>query len=172
MRAISEKQLRTAIDRAGLPGDAFQRILVALDEAPQTASSFETAHISYYLGALLIIGAMGWFVTSNWDRLSGIDLFGIALAYAALFGGLGVRLFRQLPTRVPGFHPRIDGNWVLMELATIVLSAFAVRWIRFPFITAPAAYALWYLSLDVTALLLARTGRSIRSAGPPSASAF
>jgi hypothetical protein len=191
MRAISEKQLRIAVDRAGLPEDAFHRILVALDEAPQTASSFETAHISYYLGALLIIGAMGWFVTSSWDRLSGIDLFGIAVAYAALFGGLGIRLFRQLATRIPGgilvavavcmtplaiygierqlgwwpvggplayasFHPRIDGNWVLMELATLALAALALRWVRFPFITAPAAYALWYLSMDVTALLFGR----------------
>ena len=45
---------------------------------------------------------MGWFITSSWDRLSGIALFGIAITYAALFGGLGVRLFRQLATRIPG----------------------------------------------------------------------
>jgi hypothetical protein len=188
MRAISENQLRLAIDRAGLPEDTWNRILVALSEEPETASSFEPAHISYYLGALLIIGAMGWFITSSWDRLSGIALFGIAIAYAALFGGLGVRLFRQLATRIPGgilvtvaicmtplavygverqmgwwpaanplaytnFHSCIDGNWVLMELATFLLAALALRWVRFPFITAPAAYALWYLSMDVTALL-------------------
>jgi hypothetical protein len=188
MRAISERQLRTAVDRAGLPEDAFHRILVALDDAPQTASSFEVAHVSYYLGGLLILGAMGWFIASSWDRLPGIALFLIALVYAALFGGLGTRLFRQPATRVPGgilvtvavcmtplavyglerqlgwwpmgnhlpssgFHPSVAGNWVLVELATMLLALLALRWVRFPFLTAPTAGALWYLSLDVPALL-------------------
>src|SRR5271168_3476853 len=108
MRTISEEQLRNAVDHAGLPNDTVQRILLALDQepddpnAPETASSFEAAHVSYYLGALLIIGGMGWFVTTSWDRLSGITLFAIAAAYAALFGGVGLRLFRQAATRVPG----------------------------------------------------------------------
>lgn len=184
MRAISEKQLRTAVDRAGLPEDAFHRILLALDDAPQTASRFEAAHVSYYLGALLILGAMGWFIGSSWDRLPGIALFLIALAYAALFGGLGLRLCRQPATRVPGgilvavavgttplavyglerqlgwwsaghalASHAAAGNWVLMELATLAFAVLALRSVRFPLLTAPAAGALWYLSLDVPTLL-------------------
>jgi hypothetical protein len=188
MKRISEDQLRVAIGRAGLPAGTFEQIRTALVLEPETASAFEAAHVSYYLGALLIIGAMGWFVTSAWDRLPGTTITGIALAYAALFGAAGFRLFRAASTRIPGgllvavavcmtplavygverasgwwpaydpgsytqFHPYINASWVLMEIATVIVSAAALYRVRFPFITAPAAYALWYLSMDGTALL-------------------
>jgi len=39
-----------------------------------------------------------------------------------------------------------------MEVATIAVAAGLLWIVRFPFITAPAAYALWYLSMDATAL--------------------
>jgi hypothetical protein len=186
MKKISISDLRTAIDRAGLGDDAFERIQQALASEPETAPAFEAAHVSYYLGALLIIGAMGWFITSAWDRLSGVTIAAIALAYAAAFGVAGVRLFRRPSTRIPGgllvavavcmtplavygmeraagwwpatdpgsytrFHPWIDASWVVMELATVAAAALALWRVRYPFITAPAAYALWYLSMDGTA---------------------
>jgi hypothetical protein len=188
MRKISENQLRVAVNHAGYTSDVFDRILAALVAEPGTTPGFETAHVSYYLGALLIIGAMGWFVTNAWDRLSGLTLTAIAVTYAILFGGIGIRLFRQTATRIPGglliavavcmtpmavyglerqfgwwpstnpgsytnFHPRIDGSWILMEIATILVAVVVLRWVRFAFITAPAAYALWYLSMDATAFI-------------------
>jgi hypothetical protein len=187
MKAFSLNQLRVAVDRAGLSPDIFEHIQSALAVETENAPTFEVAHISYYLGALLIIGAMGWFVTNAWDRLSGSTITAIAVGYGILFGVIGVRLFQRASTRIPGgllttvavcmtplavygierslswwpagdpgsytrFHPFINASWVLMELATIVVSAIALRFVRFPFITAPAAYALWYLSMDSTAL--------------------
>src|ERR1700679_3947707 len=58
MRKISENQLRVAVDRAGYTSDVFDRILATLVAEPETTPAFETSHVSYYLGALLIIGAM------------------------------------------------------------------------------------------------------------------
>jgi hypothetical protein len=188
MGKISASQLRAAVDRAGLPPDTFARIQAALANESEDAPNFEAAHISYYLGALLIIGAMGWFVTNAWDRLSGLTISAIAIAYGVLFGAAGARLFRKAATKVPGgllvavavcmtpmavygleraagwwpesdpgsyanFHPYINGSWVLMECVTVMVAAVALRFVRFPFITAPAAYALWYLSMDATALI-------------------
>lgn len=188
MKKITEDQLRGAIGRAGLPAETFEQITAALVIEPETAAAFEAAHISYYLGALLIIGAMGWFVTSAWDRLSGMTIAAIAVGYAVLFGASGFRLFRSALARIPGglmvavavcmtplavygmeramgwwpaydpgsytnFHPYINASWVVMEIATVAISALALYLVRFPFITAPAAYALWYLSMDGTALL-------------------
>ncbi|MGA7341030.1 MAG: hypothetical protein WBE72_10135 [Terracidiphilus sp.] len=192
MRKISASQLRAAVERAGLPSDAFERIQAALEGEAEVAPNFEAAHISYYLGALLIIGAMGWFVTNAWDRLSGLTLSAIAIAYAVLFGTAGVRLFRRAATRIPGglltavavcmtpmavyglehaagwwssgdpgsysnFHPFINGSWVVMECATVLVAAAALKFVRFPFITAPAAYALWYLSMDATAWIFGKS---------------
>jgi hypothetical protein len=183
--------LAGAVERAGLPGETFQRIEAALRAEPETAAAFEAAHISYYLGALLIIGAMGWFITNGWDRLSGLTIAGIAGGYALLFAAVGVRLYRRASTRIPGglmvavavcmmplavygleraagwwpstdpgsytrFHPWIDASWVVMELATVAAAALALWRVRFPFITAPAAYALWYLSMDGTAFLFGK----------------
>jgi len=187
MQNISERRLRAAIDRAGLAPEVFDRIQSELAAEPDVAPAFEAAHVAYYLGALLIIGAMGWFITDAWDRLSGVTLTAIAALYGIVFGSIGYWLFRKATTRVPGgvlttvavcmtpmavygierqlgwwpaadpggysrFHPYIDASWVLMELATVFIAAIALRMVRFPFITAPAAYALWYLSMDATAL--------------------
>lgn len=191
MNKISMSDLRTAVEQAGLGQDVFDRIQQALRPEPETAPAFEAAHVSYYLGALLIIGSMGWFITSAWDRLSGITIAAIALAYATAFGAVGARLFRRAATRIPGgllvavavcmaplavygmeraagwwpagdpgsytrFHPWIDASWVVMELATVAAAALALWRVRFPFITAPAAYALWYLSMDGTAWLFGK----------------
>lgn len=40
-----------------------------------------------------------------------------------------------------------------MEAVTILAAAVALNFVKFPFVTAPAAYALWYMSMDVTSLL-------------------
>jgi hypothetical protein len=200
MRTITEVQLRDAILALDLPQDSADRILAAVPatptrpETPQHTEQarFETAHIAYYLGALLIIGAMGWFITNAWDSLHGLTIFAIAAVYALVFGATGAALYRKPATRIPGgllvtvavcmtplavygierqlgwwpstdpgsytnFHPYIHGSWLLMEAVTILVAAIALRYIRFAFITAPAAYALWYMSMDATALLFART---------------
>jgi hypothetical protein len=188
MGKISTGELRDAVERAGLPPEVFERIRAALATAPEISPRFETAHVSYYLGAMLIIGAMGWFITDAWDRLSGLALSGIAIAYGVVFGVVGYRLFQRASTKIPGgvlvaaavcmtpmavygverwlgwwpandpgsytrFHPRIHASWVAMEIATIILAAIAVKMVRFPFVTAPAAYAAWYLTMDATALI-------------------
>jgi len=188
MKNFSDQQLQSAVERVGLEPEIFQRLRAELLGITETQAGFEAAHIAYYLGALLIIGAMGWFITNAWDSLSGLTIFLIAAAYAAAFGWVGVLLYRSPATRIPGgllatvavcmtplavygierqigwwpvtdpgsytrFHPYIDGSWVLMEATTVLVAAVFLRYIRFPFVTAPAAYALWYMSMDATALL-------------------
>jgi hypothetical protein len=191
MKQFNEQQLQTAVERAGLELGIFQRIRAELSGAEEAQAGFEAAHIAYYLGALLIIGAMGWFVTDAWDKLSGITLFLVAATYALVFGWAGFALYRRAATQIPGgvlaavavcmtplatfgierqlgwwpadgltryseFHPYISGSWVAMEIATILVAAIALKYVRFPFITAPAAYALWYLSMDATSFLFGK----------------
>jgi hypothetical protein len=40
-----------------------------------------------------------------------------------------------------------------MEIGTVIAGLVALRFFAFPFVTAPIAYALWYMSMDATALL-------------------
>lgn len=57
------------------------------------------------------------------------------------------------PGSYQGFHFQIKGSWLVMEAATVIASMVALRYFRFPFLTAPAAFALWYMSMDYTPLL-------------------
>jgi hypothetical protein len=188
---IGEEQLQKAVAEAGLSPEVASRLWTELSAATESEPRFEAAHVGYYFGALLVIGAMGWFMTSGWDSFQGWQLFAIAAAYAALFVVVAARLwpkpmfripagllatmavcmvplaayglerqFHLWPSTDPGsythFHPYINASWVLMEVATVVAAVVALRFFPFPFLTAPAAYALWYMSMDATALMFKR----------------
>lgn len=57
------------------------------------------------------------------------------------------------PGNYHGFHVWVKGSWVFMETATLMAGAAALRFISFPFLTAPIAFTLWYMSMDLTPLL-------------------
>lgn len=56
-----------------------------------------------------------------------------------------------------GYHIWVKGSWFLMEVATIVAGLVALAFVRFPFLTAPIAFSLWYMSMDLTPLLFGKT---------------
>jgi hypothetical protein len=55
-----------------------------------------------------------------------------------------------------GYHVWIKGSWLIMEIATLVAGLVALKYVRFPFLTAPIAFTLWYMSMDLTPLLFGR----------------
>src|SRR6185295_13514977 len=69
---------------------------------PATRPRFDAAHVAYYFGALLVIGAMGWFMTTAWEVLGGAGIFGIAIAYAVGFWMVGRTLWDRNHLIVPG----------------------------------------------------------------------
>jgi hypothetical protein len=52
------------------------------------------------------------------------------------------------PGKYGAFYTLVHGSWIWMELATIAGSLVALRFVRFPLLTLPAAFALWFLSMD------------------------
>ena len=44
-----------------------------------------------------------------------------------------------------------------METGTIIAGLVALRFVRFPFLTFPIAFSLWYMSMDLTPLLVGRS---------------
>jgi len=64
---------------------------------------------------------------------------------------------RFWPENDPGnyrdFFPYIRASWIWMEAATVLAALFALRQIRFSFLVAPAAVALWFMSMDLAAYL-------------------
>lgn len=188
---IEREALRRAADRSGIPAAQADRLWAALEEEGAAAghARFDATHVIYYSGALVIIGAMGWFMTRAWEQFGGPGIFGVASAYALAFLAAGARLWREPSRRIPAgllltvavsmvplavyglerwtgfwpredpglytrFHPYINGSWLIMEAATVVAGLAALRVWRFPFLTAPVAYALWFMSMDLADLVV------------------
>jgi len=60
------------------------------------------------------------------------------------------------PANFQSYHVWIKGSWILMEVGTIVAALVALKFIRFPFLTFPIAFSLWYMSMDLTPLLVGK----------------
>ena len=159
----------------------------ALLEGASGRPRFDLPNVAYYFGALVVVSAMGWFMSDAWERFGGWGILCIALAYAGVFvaagwalRGRGLRVPGGLlatlavcmtplavygferatglwvgadPGQYTGFFDWIRGGWFVMEAATIAASLVALRFFRFPFLTAPLAFCLWFMSMDLTPLL-------------------
>jgi hypothetical protein len=55
------------------------------------------------------------------------------------------------------YHIWVKGSWLFMEIGTIIAGLVALRFIRFRFLTAPIAFSLWYMSMDLTPLLFGKS---------------
>jgi hypothetical protein len=161
----------------------------ALSDKAAERPHFGLIYVLYYFGALLVIGAMGWFMTKVWEDIGGAGIFLISTLYAAAFLWQGQRLWNREGLRVPSgllvtmavcmtplaayglqrwlgvwgfddpgeyksFHRWIKGGWFYMEVATIVAGVVALRYFKFPFLTAPIAFVLWYMSMDLTPIII------------------
>ncbi len=185
---IIKKDLEWAAGQGVIDAGQVEALWQALNERSDDRPKFDLVHVAYYFGALLVIGAMGWFMTTAWEALGGAGIFIIAALYALSFLFLGARLWSRPGLRVPGgllvtmavcmtplavyglqrwlgiwafddpgeyrdFHRWIKGGWFVMEVATIVAGLAALYFFRFPFLTAPIAFALWYMSMDLTPII-------------------
>ncbi|MCX6934546.1 MAG: DUF2157 domain-containing protein [Verrucomicrobia bacterium] len=194
---LTSAQFQTAATEVGLTDDQTRRLWEKLNADPGRADAprFDTAHVAYYLGAMIVIGAMGWLMGNAWEVFEGGGLTLIACGYAVIFCIGGRNFWRNRGLRTPGgllftmavcmtplalyglsrwtgfwpagdpggyhgFHPRIHASWVFMEIGTVLAGLVALRKYRFAFITAPIAFALWFLSMDLSEWILGQSYRS------------
>lgn len=183
-----------AAAKAGVIGAAdLARLVAFLDERQRAAptgdtalvAKFDAAHLLWYAGALIVIGAMGLFSTVAFSQMGGSALTVCAVVYAVAFTIAGHHLWHRKNLRTPGglliavavsmaplavygiqdlfgwgrfgnpgavrdFYIWIKGSWIFMEIAAIVAGVIALRFYRFPFIVAIIAFALWFMSMDLT----------------------
>jgi hypothetical protein len=169
-------------------GPLWNALAEASEPVPGATARFDFVHLAWYFGALLVIAAMGFFMTLGWESLGGAWIFSISAIYALGFVRVGRRLWRTPTLRVPAgllvtmavcmtplgvyglerwlhwwpdtdpghyrdFHEYVKGGWILMEYSTIAAALVALRFFRFSFLTAPIAFTLWYISMDLAPLL-------------------
>jgi len=164
---------------------------VALEGRAAGRARFDLPHVAYYVGALVVLSGMGWFMTLGWESFGGLGIFALSALYALCFALAGRTLWFRQRLYVPGgllftlavwmtplalyglqrwlglwpqeepasfrdYHIWVKGCWLVMELGTVAAALVALRYVKFPFLTFPIAFALWYMSMDLTPLLFGR----------------
>lgn len=108
-----------------------------------------------YALCFVLAGKTLWFEQNL--KIPGGLLFTIAVCMTPL-AIYGLQTMLDLwPQGDPGnyrdYHIWIKGSWLFMELGTIIAALIALKFVRFPFLVAPIAFTLWYMSMDLTPLL-------------------
>lgn len=111
-----------------------------------------TATAVVYAALLVIAGQRLW--TVNKLRTPGGLLIAAAVSMAplAIYGAQdALGLWGQFgkPGTTHDFYVWIKGSWIFMETGAVVAAAVALYFFRFPFIVLMAAFALWFMSMDI-----------------------
>ncbi len=79
--------------------------------------------------------------------------FVVALTPLAIYGiqqGLGIwpdeSVYRD-------YHVYVKWNWLYMELGTLMIGVIMAWRYRYPFLIMPIAFTLWYMTMDITAII-------------------
>ena len=182
------KDLDWAADTHVIEPDVRDALVDALQSRYADKPSLSFANVLYYLGGLIVIGAMTFYVSSAWEVLGGGGHLAVAVMYAGIFIAAGQWLRKSKGQPIPGgilvtaavcmtpmavyglqeitgwwvwsdpgeyvdFYQWIKSGWFVMEVATIATGIVALRWYRFPFIMLPVAFSLWFMSMDITAIV-------------------
>ncbi|ALG67538.2 DUF2157 domain-containing protein [Beggiatoa leptomitoformis] len=175
MMQVSQQDIQDAVKQGIL--DATQATsLWQFLTSRQTQPQFNMANIAYFLGAFLVLCAMTWFLSEAWQLFGSLGIIGIATVYALLFillgsicwqkpqqrvaGGLlftlavcmtplavfGVQLLLEQQENISFLFPQ-RGIW--MAIGTIIVGVITLKFVPFPFLTAPIAFACWFLSIEL-----------------------
>lgn len=185
---INKEELLSAASKAGISKNQAEDLWNSLSTRQTAINKFDLPHVLYYIGALIVISAMGWFLGKGWEKFGGEGIMLISLAYIAIYVALGSYLWQRDSLKVPGglfitlavcliplfiygfqsytgwwiveepgnyqdFYNWVKGGWFVMEIGTIVGGLAALWFFRFPFITAPIFFVLWFMSMDITPLI-------------------
>jgi hypothetical protein len=185
---LSKEDLLWSAEQGLITKEQALRLWEALDRRKQKEPKFDLTHVLYYLGAFVVMGALGWLMNDAWTGLGGGALAVLACMYGLGFILAGRKLWHGQGLLTPGgilftlavwmtplavfglqqatgwwlglepgayrdYYQWIKGGWFFMEAATIAAGLIALWFVKFPFLTFPIAFALWFMSMDLTPLI-------------------
>ncbi len=98
---ISKDHFVSEAISAGIPSNKAEALWKSLEEKSVDTRSSMFSRLLYYLGALIVIGAMSWFFTLSWGYFGGGVMFLISLGYASIFISIGSLLWQKEDLKVP-----------------------------------------------------------------------
>ncbi|HDS1819149.1 TPA: DUF2157 domain-containing protein [Pseudomonas putida] len=117
---FSAKDLARAVHAGILQPGQDQALLQFLRQQPATRGSFQLAHVAFYFGALLIMGAMGWLLTEAWMQIGDSALLAIATLYITLLTLFALNLQRRA-------QPIAAGVLAAVAVSIVPLAVFAIE---------------------------------------------
>ncbi|MBH3312056.1 DUF2157 domain-containing protein [Pseudomonas mosselii] len=120
MERFDARDLARAVSAGVLQPGQDQALLAFLRQQPESRASFQLAHVAFYLGALLIMCAMGWLLTEAWMRIGDGALLAIALLYIG-----GITLFALSLQRRN--QPVAAGVLAAVAVSIVPLAVFAIE---------------------------------------------
>ena len=171
---IDRPALDAAVAQAIVSREQAEGLWRFLAERDRDTPRFRFAHVLYYLGGMVAIGAMSLFMTMGWERYGGAGILAIAVAYFVLALALTRYLLGrglQIPAGITGTLAvvlvplAIYGAQVMMGLWPDTRLAYRDyhyridwRWLMMEFGTlAASAILLWRLPLPFMTMPLAVT---------------
>src|ERR1700704_6239154 len=95
---ISQRDLQELVTTGVIDAGTAERIAAHFAGAGAEPPRFDLTHTAYYLGALVVMSALGWFMNEAWARYGGWVLTLIAVAFTVA----GESLWRKPGLRQPG----------------------------------------------------------------------
>ncbi|MGA8171215.1 MAG: hypothetical protein WB816_10380 [Methylocystis sp.] len=183
--APTSKDLRAALEAGVIDAPTYRRLVEFLaTPMVETPSRFDFANLLWYIGALIVLGAMGLFSTTAFGLWGTKALLATSVGYAIAFLAVGAYLWNWRGLRTPGgllvtcavgmaplfvfaiqslsghdpsqalpyrdFYVWIKSSWLPMEFGTVAAGLVALAFFPFPFLVMIIAFALWFMSMDLT----------------------
>jgi hypothetical protein len=98
---ISHAILEEAVTKGILHKEQSAALWAHLSDRERETPSFKPAHILYYLGGMIAIGAMTLFMTLGWEQFGGMGLLLISACYGVIALTLTEFLLRRLNQSLP-----------------------------------------------------------------------
>lgn len=119
---LNESQVEAALESAGLDAPTRVRVLEELKRrASPEGGGFSFATVASYFGALLVLGAMTFFMVLGWETFGGFGIALIASAYIAAFWFAGGHLWREQGQRIPG------GLLISIAVSVVPLAVYGIE---------------------------------------------
>jgi hypothetical protein len=99
---IEKSDFFAAASKMGIPKEQAEPFWELLSTQSDTGNKFNFAHIMFYLGTMIVISAMSWFLGIGWETFGGKGILIISLSYMALFIFIGNKLSQKQNLKVPG----------------------------------------------------------------------
>jgi hypothetical protein len=134
----------------------FAALTLYVTLAWQMLSGTDFILIALVLGAgFAFFGRNLWFKRRM--RVSGGVLVTLAVSMTPLFVYGLEKTLGIWPQGDPGdyadYSVLVKGSWIFLEIGTVAVGLLALRFVHFPFITFPIAFSLWFLTMDLAALI-------------------